>query len=181
MNKISYLLSGILIGLFISHLLNRPAAKTVLSEVGGEVETQNIEKPKQNVAAIKSAKVVSIKQLEKPKINDSETVRYRPSESSNEAALAEEPKNKQQLELIITEELVHQLEKNWYDLPRQARLQIENGGWRVSFVEDNSLFAKTGLQSGDFISRQAIQNLTFENSQDANLPNRVMRILTHIQ
>ena len=176
MNKMSYLLGGILIGLTISHFLNKPT----VSEYGQRTdahETQSEIKPQKKPTS------VTFQQTEKKKTEPSvATQNVFPPELKTQSTvtkLSEPPR--QRLELTINEDLVQRLERNWTDLPRQAQLENEAGGWRVRFIDKDSLFAEIGLQPGDFISHQAIQNLKFANAGNSYLSDRVIRILNHVQ
>ena len=178
MNKFSYLLMGVLIGLAISYVLHRSEPKAELTK---QVQIVNDE---DNEYTEKSKSISTIKPVEKVKVvqplkSSSEPIAERTLASApNETKKVRKP---QHLELSLTEELVKELEKNWSELPRQAQIANEVDGWRVKYIDQHSLFASTGLQEGDFISFQAIRNLKEADHSNENLSERVIRLLNHVQ
>lgn len=179
MNKFSYLLMGVLIGLAISYVLHRSEPKAELAkqvQIVNDEDNEYTEKSK-SISTIKP--VEKVKKVVQPLKSSSEPIAERKLASvSNEAKEVRKP---QHLELSLTEELVKELEKNWSELPRQAQIANEVDGWRVKYIDQHSLFASTGLQEGDFISFQAIRNLKEADHSNQNLSERVIRLLNHVQ
>lgn len=82
-------------------------------------------------------------------------------------------------QLTITGELIAEMEDQWEDLPDQIRLARESGGWRVAFIEDDSVFIRAGFRQDDLITQNAVDALR-TNTGDQNIAERFSRILEHV-
>lgn len=178
MTKFSIFLCGLLAGLLISHYFNQPK---ILS--GSEKKSLVMD-----LEATSEIKPETVFKKNRPEMKSAESKKIDPQTAVQTDDIKKQDVNpafhaepKRQLELTISEELVRELEKNWYELRNQVQLANEKDGWRVQFVDPNSLFSRTGLQAGDFISQAAILNLKMANGDNNNLSDRVIRILNHVQ
>lgn len=84
------------------------------------------------------------------------------------------------LNISISDELVSDMEDQWADLPNQIRLKKERRGYRVVYLRGDSIFAQTGLQTGDLITRESLERMNDSFRGNEQLTTRVARILGHV-
>jgi hypothetical protein len=83
------------------------------------------------------------------------------------------------LVLSISEDLAIDMERDWDDLPNQIHVMEEEGGWRVLYIREGSLFSQTGLRVGDLINRQLLESLDAGVRAGDPLSQRMSRIFAH--
>lgn len=184
MKKIGYIFFGIMLGLMIHNFFKSPDKNFRLkNDINNELTSSPEDIEIKQAAANVKIKTEKIKSLPAHVINNMENENHLLNENSPvdnqiEAKHGVKPRI---LELIISEEIVTELEKNWQDLPYQIRLSAEDRGLRVSYLSENSLFIKVGLQSGDLIGYDTLQTMKDSNSNTYQLSNRVVRILNYVR
>lgn len=92
-----------------------------------------------------------------------------------------EQKKPQERELTLNDAIVRQMESQWYQLPQMVKMNREQRGWRVHYVNQNSVFAEAGFRQNDLITDKAIYSLQDQNSKSNGLAHRLIRILNHVQ
>jgi len=83
------------------------------------------------------------------------------------------------LVLSISEDLATDMERDWDNLPNQIHVMEEEGGWRVLYIRDGSLFSQIGLRGGDLINRQLLEALNEGVRAGDPLSQRMSRIFEH--
>jgi hypothetical protein len=85
------------------------------------------------------------------------------------------------LQLPFSEEIVHELEGAWEDLPSQAQLVEESHGWRIMRLEPESPIAKAGYHQGDLIPNKKIDaSLAALRGDDNVLAQRIFKVLKRL-
>ncbi len=87
---------------------------------------------------------------------------------------------KRKFHIRLNEENISAMEQAWVDLRQQATAQIERDGWRIRLLSRNSIFARAGLQTGDLIRFEGLENSMKESEEQALLGQRIRKILDYI-
>lgn len=83
----------------------------------------------------------------------------------------------QRVSLDLTEETVQKMEDIWNDLPLLAEARRESRGWRMTRIQENSIFFKAGFRAGDLITDEFLKQLQIGQE---TLAFRTQQILNRI-
>ncbi len=89
------------------------------------------------------------------------------------------PPKKEDIEFSVSEHLLRELESQWDELSRMAETRREGAGWRITWIEPDSPFAKIGLQKGDLVTYVSLKSYPSSTNQE-ELARRIGKIFDHI-
>jgi hypothetical protein len=78
------------------------------------------------------------------------------------------------------ENLAHDMERDWDDLPNQVHIMQDGAGWRIVYLREGSTFAQTGLHQGDLITREELGKLNTLDSKGVPLLEKFSNVLNHV-
>lgn len=164
MKYLGILAVGLFIGYFAGHR-SPPPQEAAQCEPASDKET-------------KSAARVEQPRLDVPKINAKRI--ETPPAKLRQTSPAKVEAMKPGRHITLTSETVKKLEEDWRDLAQQVRLVRENDGWRVTNLQNNSLFAQIGFRDGDLITANAIESLRTAEPGHEDLPERFLKVLNQV-
>lgn len=169
MKYAAFLIFGIFLGYMLGHRAAEPAVKVV------EVEKECA--PAQaDAITVKSKKVA----VEPVKISLTGALKTAPPVVPTYNAAGSPSPVPHKRELTITSSQVARMEREWNNLYQQMRLKREDGGWRIVYLKDYSIFTESGLRQGDLITDTALQEMRRHDTNNEGLADRFYTVLNYL-
>jgi type II secretory pathway component PulC len=178
MKNIAYIIVGILIGFLVQLQLKSPPRDALIKNEEAIEDIQTDKVTKSIFLQEKDKNLKTTEAVKKPVLTAKAIISEPSTKPETDMATTNAPRK---LELTFSEEDVAALESNLLDLPYQIKLIPEEEGLRVSYLAENSAFAKVGLKTGDLIRFEILQDLKNTPGPTSQLSNRLVSVINYVR